>query len=483
MEKGVKVSSVERNSSVYEAGLRKDMTIKEIRGEEINNLEGYARVINSLMDSPWEEQKIEIKTKEGVILGLFSRDFIDEFLVEEIPKTRINTGLDIQGGLRILISAENASLSISELEEIIEITEQRLNVYGLSDVVVRPRSDAEGNNYMAIEIAGSSPADIEKLIAQQGKFEAKIGEEIIFIGGNKDITYVGTTGQDAGIYSCQDYGETSACEFRFVIYLSEIAAQKQAEATKNLSVNVSSGGQYLEKQLDLYVDDALLDSLQIGKDLQGRVVTTIQISGSGTGTSEQEAYTNAQENMKKLQTILKTGSLPYKLRIEKTDRISANLGEDFTRTILIAGVLAAAGVFILVFLRYRKIKISMLVLLTMFTEMVIVLGVASLIGWNIDLAGIAGILASIGTGVDDQLVIIDESRKKEKEFSLKRKIKSALAIIVTAYATTSVSLLPLMSAGAGLLAGFATTTLIGITAGILITRPAFGDLLSAISED
>ncbi len=486
LERGVRISNVEKNSSVYEMGLRRDMVIREINGIKINDLEDFGNAINSLMDSEWDEQRIDIGTKKETFLGIVSRNFSEEFQVEEIQKTRLNTGLDIRGGLRILISAEDEIISQKDLEDIIEITEQRLNAYGLSDVVVRPRSDTSGNNYMAIEIAGSSPADIENLIAQQGKFEAKIGDDIIFIGGDKDITYVGTTGQDAGIYSCNNYADGYACEFRFVIYLSEIAAQRQADVTRNLSLNVSSGGQYLEKQLDLYVDDNILDSLNIGKDLQGRVVTTIQISGSGTGTSEKEAYANAQESMKKLQTILKTGSLPYKLKIEKIDRISANLGQDFTKTILITGVLATAGVFLLVFIRYRKIKLSLLVLSTMFAETLAVLGVASLIGWNIDLAGIAGIIAAIGTGIDDQIVMIDESMNHEDDergLSFKRKIKAAFVIILTSYATTVASLLPLMSAGAGLLAGFATTTLIGVTTGVLITRPAFGDLLAMIKKD
>jgi preprotein translocase subunit SecD len=216
--------------------------------------------------------------------------------------------------------------------------------------------------------------------------------------------------------------------------------------------------------------------------LKGRETTQIQISGSGIGSSEQEAYENAQTNMKKLQTILKTGSLPYKLRIEKIDKISPTLGSEFTQTIILAGLIAAAGVFIIVFIKYRRLKISTLVVLTMGSEILIVLGLGALIKWNLDLAGIAGIIASIGTGVDDQIVVLDES-SRSKEISMKQRIKIALAIIFTAYATTTVSLLPLMSAGAGLLAGFAITTLIGITAGVFITRPAFADIVEQIRSD
>ena len=107
-----------------------------------------------------------------------------------------------------------------------------------------------------------------------------------------------------------------------------------------------------------------------------------------------------------------------------------------------------------------------------------------------DLPSIAGIIATIGTGVDSQIVILDESRFKVD--SLKQRIKKALFIIFTSFATAFVSLIPLTgallvfgigAAGAGLLQGFAVTTLIGISAGVFITRPAFADIIKQITEE
>jgi len=66
--------------------------------------------------------------------------------------------------------------------------------------------------------------------------------------------------------------------------------------------------------------------------------------------------------------------------------------------------------------------------------------------------------------------------------SLKQRLKLAFAIILGAYFTVVVSMLPLLWAGAGLLKGFAFTTLIGITAGVFITRPAFSDMIRKMEE-
>ena len=62
------------------------------------------------------------------------------------------------------------------------------------------------------------------------------------------------------------------------------------------------------------------------------------------------------------------------------------------------------------------------------------------------------------------------------------KIKNALFIVFGAFFTIVAAMLPLFWAGAGLLRGFAFTTIIGVTVGILITRPAFADMIRKIGE-
>jgi preprotein translocase subunit SecD len=119
------------------------------------------------------------------------------------------------------------------------------------------------------------------------------------------------------------------------------------------------------------------------------------------------------------------------------------------------------------------------------SEVVIILGVASLIGWNIDIAAIAGIIIVLGTGVDQLIVISDELLRKEQQvfFNWKQRIKNAFFIIMAAYFTTFVAMLPLMKAGAGLLKGFAITTIIGISVGVFITRPAFAAVVEILLKE
>jgi len=476
--KGVEIASVEQNSTAYVEGLRQGMIIIGVDGEQILNFEDFKNAFEKFPLDQEEKIIITTKTREFV---LFTKE-APEISVKEIEKTRIKTGLDLSGGARALVEAERP-LTATELNDLIAVTSERLNVYGLKDVNIRPVTDLSGNNFMLIEIAGSTPKELETLIANQGHFEAKIGNKTVFEGGNKDITYVARTGEQAGIYSCDTLpnNQGDICQFRFAVSLSEEAAQRHAEITQNLSINASNP-EYLEQNLDLFLDGTLTNSLLIGKDLKGSATTQIAISGSGTGPTRQEAYDNAQADMKQLQTVLITGSLPFKLQIAKLDTISPLLGKQFINTIILAGIAAIIAVGIMIFIRYRKIKLSFAVLLTSLCEVVIILGVSALFNRNLDLPAIAGIIAAIGTGVDSQIIILDESQMS-RTYSMKERIKRALYIILGTYVTTLFALLPLLWAGAGLLKGFAITTIIGISTGVFITRPAFSEIVKKILKD
>lgn len=478
--KGVEIQSVETNSTAFNQGLRQGQIITSIDGNIINNLEDFSEIIKDKIPTK-EKVKTIVLTDQGEFI-LYSNSTL-EITVSDVSKTNIKTGLDLTGGARALVKAKDQDLTSQELTDLIDVTRNRLNVYGISDVKVLPISDLQGNRYMLIEVAGATPQDLKDLISQQGKFEAKIGNETAFIGGKRDIESVCSSPQCSGIQSCTPSDSGEFCNFAFSIYLSEESAKRHADITSKLESNNTGGSneRYLSKPLELYVDNKLVDTLLISEDLKGRVTTQIQISGSGSGVTREEAFENAESSMHKLQTILKTGSLPYQLEIIKLDTVSPKLGKDFIRSILLAGIASLIAVCLVIFIRYRKIKESLALLFTSVSEVIIILGVAALINWNLDLLSIAGILATIGTGIDQQIIILDESRQITS-LSIKQKMKRALVIILGAFFTGIASLIPLWWAGAGLLKGFVFTTIIGITAGILITRPAFSDIVKMIEE-
>jgi preprotein translocase subunit SecD len=479
LKDGVSIKNVDSSSKAFESGLRQGMVIKEINSQEVNSLEDYNSIATQLALAS-EEKRISILTNEDSFIFL---DYnLSSLGVGKVPKSNIKTGLDLSGGARALVKPINGSLTDLEVSDLVEITNQRLNVFGLTDLTIRPVKDLSGNNFMLVEVAGASREDLADLVGKQGNFEAKIGNDTVFIGGERDITHVFRDASQSAVYQPEALGDgTYMSRFTFTITLSPEAAQRHADITNSISVDPSSGGQYLSENLTLVLDGEIVDQLRISSGLKGQVTTQISIQGSGQGTTPDLAATDARNQMHKLQTLLLTGSIPYQLEIVKLDTISPSLGEQFTKTLILLGVIVFLTVSLVIFVKYRKLKITLAVILTMFSEAFITLGIAALLRWNLDAASIAGIIAGLGLGVNDQIVIIDEARSKDSS-TIKEKIKKALFVVVGAFFTIIAAMLPLFWAGAGLLRGFAFTTIIGITVGILITRPAFADIMRKMGE-
>jgi preprotein translocase subunit SecD len=545
---GVMIKSVAKNSSAALAGIANPKptaaplskeVIQSINNKPVNDIQEYYALTKNLRIN----QTIQIKTNKGVyklvvreaykIIELNETEEKNITVVEEVnetingtvvlvnksvkrtvlaekilrepagienlglkvdnaPKTNIRKGLDLQGGTRVLLRpAEEVSVDV--LNIMVDSLKERLNVYGLSDIVVttvqdKPAFFGEPNRYILVEIAGATEEEVKDLLARQGKFEATIGNKTVFRGG-EDITYVCRTAECSGIdprRGCGTVQDGWTCGFMFSISLSPEAAQRQAEATKDLKIITERSGNYLSEQLKLYLDDQEVDALNIADDLRGRAVTDIAITGAGFGATRDEATRATLESMKRLQTVLITGSLPVKLNIDRIDTISPTLGSQFVKNAWLAGLVAVAAVTIILVIAYRRIKIGLPIALTSVTEVLLTLGVYALFGWSLDLAAIAGLIVAVGTGVNDQIIIMDETLKKQAEgavYSWKERIKRAFFIIFSAYCTVVVAMLPLLFAGAGLLKGFALTTIIGVSIGVFITRPAYSVMIQTLYED
>ncbi len=541
LNEGVAINGVVKNSPAYYAGIQNpDPNLQPVQKEiikqiiynfntyEIKNIDDYNNAIKTIQpgdsfiintnkntysinltyfDKEKYEEELQIieenitknNTNNTINLTKIKKELKQKYTyvydntqiglyVSNAPKSNLRLGLDLAGGTRVLLKIDSNNTISQELyDRTIDSIKERLNAFGLSEVIVRPSSDLLGNQYILVELSNINSQEVKDLLSKQGKFEAKIKNNVVFEGG-KDITYVCRSATCSGIdpyRGCQETTQGAICYFSFEIALSPEAAERQAKYTQNLSIIPQPGGEgYLSENLTLYLDGEKVDELRIGAGLKGSKVTNIRISGSGTGLTIQEAQQNALEEMKKLQTILETGKLPVKLEIVQVDNISPTLGAEFLKNALLVGLVALIAVILILTFTYKKAVLSIPIIITGLSEVFIILGIASLIKWNLDLVSIAGIIVAIGTGVDDQIVITDETLNKENKRRLtwKEKIKNAFFIILGAYFTTVAAMLPLMSAGAGLLKGFALTTIIGISIGVFITRPAFADILSTLIE-
>lgn len=202
----------------------------------------------------------------------------------------------------------------------------------------------------------------------------------------------------------------------------------------------------------------------------GRPITEPRITGNAPTLEE------AKEEMDRVVILLKSGKLPVSVSIGSVSTISPTLGGEFLYYSGLAGLAAMFVVASVLFIRYRRIKIAAPIVVTLISEVFMILGVAALIGWQLDLPSVAGIITAVGTGVDDQIIITDEILRKEEEervMSVAARIKRAFSIVFMAAGTIIFAMLPLLFVGLGVLKGFAIITIIGVLIGVFVTRPAY----------
>lgn len=366
----------------------------------------------------------------------------------------IQQGLDLKGGSEIQLQLAQP-VDTGTMDKVTNVLDKRLNAFGVTDVQVR----ASGNQSVIVEIAGVQPQDVAKVVGTPGVFVATIDNQTALNG--TDITTV---------KPYQVTGNTWEVPFTVTLSGAQTFA-KLADGKAGTPVN-------------MYLDGNLVSSPEIGADLANGVPSTdVQVSGTENSSAQ------AQAQAKNIQVVLESGALPVSVSIVGINSVSADLGSQFKTGALIAGFLALLVIAIIIFIRYRTPVLVLPIMVTSIAELILILGVASVTRWNIDLAAIAGIIAAIGTGVDDQIIITDEVLKKGIQTkrtitALKFKINNAFFIIFASAATLIAAMLPLAyvgfsrgATGIGLLSGFAFTTVVGVLIGIFITRPVYAKFI------
>lgn len=438
----------------------------------------------------------------------------------------IATGLDLQGGSTVTIATERP-LDAVEMDQVLTIMDERLRGgLGVRDVKVR----ALGNQHVRIDVAGVTPDKIKILLGKPGKLEVRIGNVSALTGDELDrvdpFTYEARSSSWAVPFTLSD---EAAVNFRDVavatgfsrVYMymdegTEITAFTEDEP-KGIDAALDklklSGDVEVIKdnftimttiKMDSTIEELgdrkklIIDLLNESNITSYNITRTGLVNDAPLSTSLQQELASGstvrsliletgkgdegREEARRIEAILRSGALPIKVTVVGSYGISATLGDNFTKNAILAGILSFVGVSLFIYARYRNPLIVLPILITCFSEIVIIIGFAALIRWNIDLPAIAGIIAAVGTGVDNQIVIMDEVLSGDKK-SIRYRINSAFFIIICSYLTLLAAMATLFVVGMAMLKGFAVTTIIGATAGVFVTRPAYARIVEYLLSE
>jgi preprotein translocase subunit SecD len=192
-----------------------------------------------------------------------------------------------------------------------------------------------------------------------------------------------------------------------------------------------------------------------------------------------------EQETKDLATELRSGALPAGIKYLEERTVGASLGTDSIRAGVRAAVFGMLAVLIFMLVYYHGAGINADIALIL--NLIILLGFMGYSGGTLTLPGIAGVILTVGMGVDSNVLIFERIREelrngKTPPSAVEQGFSHAWITIVDTHVTTIVSAAILFIFGTGPVKGFATTLTFGLLANlftaVFVSRMIFDWLLS-----
>ena len=398
------------------------------------------------------------------------------------PDFPIRQGLDLQGGLQVLLEADlppEQEISSDQIDTARQIIDQRVNALGVAEPLVQ----VEGSRRILVELPGiDNPEDAISLIQETALLE--------FIDtGTRPLpegACVRTTLNDGQPSSCEvDSGGTgsTALDNLQPVYETVITGADLREAN---SASDNFGGYLVQFLLKPDAGDAFGEYtrghvgqfLTIVLDKQvissPRINAVIEDAGSITGNFD---LVEAQ----RLALQLRFGSLPIPLRIESTRQVGASLGEQSIAASIQAGTIGVAIVLLFMLVYYRLP--GFLADLALIIYALINIAVYMAIPVTLTLPAITGFLLSTGMAVDANILVFERMKEElRRGATLRESIVTGFDRAWTSIRDSNIATLVICfilwifgrNFGASAVQGFAYTLAIGVVismfTAVIITR-------------
>lgn len=361
------------------------------------------------------------------------------------------------------------------VQQAIETIRDRVDALGVSEPLIQEYN--LGANQILVELPGISDLDrVKNIIQSTARLEihAVEGDPSGYndeqaaaqaMGGTippEDELVHGSgalTGSDADrVYVLQRMAVVSGSDFRSA---EPGTNPNTGQRVVNFTLTDEAGNRFYD-----------FTSTNVGKSMavvMGGRVREVAVIKSGIRDSGQIEGTFTQDEVMDLSKLLRTGALPASLVYLEQRTVGASLGADSIREgveAAVAGVLLVWA-FMLVYYRGAGINAD----LALFLNLVILLGFMGFSTATLTLPGIAGVILTIGMGVDSNVLIFERIREeiragKSASAAVDQGFAHAWVTIVDTHVTTIVSAAILFLFGTGPVKGFATTLTFGLLANL-----------------
>ena len=401
------------------------------------------------------------------------------------PQEKINQGLDIQGGLSVVLTAHSTDgepVSTEDMEASRAVIESRVNALGASEATVQ----VQGTDQILVQIPGLSDAQTAlDTIGKTGQLEFARLDSFTDEDVRSQI--------EDGSYLSQDVvtdqfgnqfpaeGTASSLEVEPGTYtplvtgqnITNVTVDRASETSQYYAVNVTLDSEGAAAFAEATADLAPTNG-QIVIILDGQVQSAPAVQSEIPNGQVSITGNYTQTEARALETVLESGSLPVSFEYAQSQVVGPTLGQDA----LAAGVLAAAIGLIVVLLYllvfYRGLGLITAAMMIVFAVFYLgVLAALSQFGlFSLSLAGIAGIVLTIGMAADASILVMERFRE---EIRMGRSVKSAsqtgvkhgIFTAIDADIVTLVSALTLFFLASASVKGFGLTLALGIACNIV----------------
>jgi SecD/SecF fusion protein len=357
----------------------------------------------------------------------------------------INLGLDLQGGLRVVLGADPDDIrnpTPDQMERVRTIIENRVNGIGVAEPIVQ----VQGNRQVVLEYPGLSQAQqatILKLIGQAAKLEFRIvkdesagkADEVMTVA---DLLPAGATGEDI---SDAQAGFDQFGRPQVSMQFNAAGAQKMSTLT----------GNNIGKRMAIVLDE--------------RVITAPTIQGRIADQGEITSITSAEE-ASEIALVLRSGSLPFGLIRDEVRAVGPTLGQDAIRAGITASLIGVATVFLLLF-GYYGLWFGSIAALGLIFSGLVVMGIFAGLGVTLTLPGIAGLVLTIGAAVDGNVISFERIKEEMRTGAgIKKSIRSgfehSFSAIFDSNFANLLAAFALYTYSTGAVRGFAVTLAVGV---------------------
>ncbi len=365
-----------------------------------------------------------------------------------------------------MVEKEVAQLKENAVRQALETIRNRIDQFGVSEPVIAQ----QGEDRILVQLPGvKDPERALELIGRTAQLEFKLVDD----DNSAKFSATGTVPEG-----------------------DELLPMK----ARNRQTGVTSTSQILVKKQALLTGDLLTDAkVRIGGDMGGEPYVAIEFSSEGSRLFDQITGANVGKRLaivldnsvysapvirerisggkasitgsftmdeaSDLAIVLRAGALPAPVKVIQNITIGPALGQDSIRRGVYAAILGAMLIIIFMIVYYKACGV--VADIVMFVNMIYLLGAFAALRATMTLPGIAGIILTMGIGVDTNVLIFERIRE---ELRLGKTVRAAIdggyskawVTIFDAHITTLITTFILFMFGTGPIKGFAVTLSIGI---------------------